>query len=149
MVHFLINSIFSTVTAIANLLSRSILTVTAYLLVLVIQVSKVSGGAIKTLLEQLCDALKSFAEYFFVNLVEVVSNITSTLFDLVKEGISDSVDAIGSAIAVLVEQTGNSVVLLLKCLAQVLEGFAGMVSTILMDLWNNVKDAAGYVTKNA
>ncbi|KAE9463695.1 hypothetical protein C3L33_04377, partial [Rhododendron williamsianum] len=119
MVLVLVNFVFSAVTAITNLLSRLILTATAYLLVLVIRALKLSG------------------------------NIFSTLFDVIKEGISVSADAIGSALGVLMEQTGNSVVGFLKGLALVFEGFAGMVSTIITDLWNNLMDATGYVTKNA
>lgn len=103
----------------------------------------------KVAIEQLSEGIKSFTESFFVSLVEVIGNFFSTLFDLIKEGISVSADAIGSALGVLMEQTGNSVVGLLKGLALVFEGFAGMVSTIITDLWNNLMDATGYVTKNA
>ncbi|KAG5567215.1 hypothetical protein RHGRI_002691 [Rhododendron griersonianum] len=149
MVLVLVNFVFSAVTAITNLLSRLILTATAYLLVLVIRALKLSGGAMKVAIEQLSEGLKSFAESFFVSLVEVIGNIFSTLFDVIKEGISVSADAIGSALVVLMEQTGNSVVGFLKGLALVFEGFVGMVSTIITDLWNNLMDATGYVTKNA
>lgn len=95
------------------------------------------------------EQLSAFAESFFVSLVEVIGNIFSTLFDLSKEGISNSAAAIESALGVLMEQTGNSVVGLLNGLALVFEGFVGMVSTIITDLWNNLMDATGYVTKNA
>ncbi|KAG5567217.1 hypothetical protein RHGRI_002692 [Rhododendron griersonianum] len=140
MVLVLLNFVFSAVTAITNLLSRLILTATACLLVLVIQALKLSGGAMKVAIEQ----LSAFAESFFVSLVEGIGNIFSTLFDLSKERISNSADAIGSALGVLMEQTGNSVVGLLNGLALVFEGFVGMVSTIITDLWNNLMDATGY-----
>ncbi|KAH7863222.1 hypothetical protein Vadar_014948 [Vaccinium darrowii] len=149
MVLVLVNLIFSAVTAVSNLLSRVILSVVAFLLVLAIRAFKLFAGAIQDLLEQLCVAIKSYIEYSLPLLVDGLSNLVSTLFDFIKEGISSAVVATGSALGVLMQQTGDSIGVLLKGLAQVLEGFLGMFATVITDLWNNLKDATGYVTKNA
>ena len=149
MVLFLLKFLFLALSILSNLVSRFLLTAIAHLLVLAIHAFKVPGEAAKGALEQVSDAVKSCAEYLLEGLLEALSDAISTLFDLLKEGVSGSAAATGSAIGGLVEQMRNSVDGLLKDLPEVLEGFSEMVSTIVTDLWNNCREAIGYVTENA
>ncbi|GFY99405.1 hypothetical protein Acr_13g0008060 [Actinidia rufa] len=149
MVLFLLKIIFLALSTLSNLVSRFVLTATAYLLVLAIHAFKVPGKAAKGAIEQVSDAVKSCAEYLLEVLLEAVSTAIYALFDLLKEGVSGSAVAAGSAIGGLVEKMRNSADGLLKDLPEVLKGFWEMVSTIGTDLWNNYKEAIGYVTENA
>ncbi|GFZ13336.1 hypothetical protein Acr_23g0017210 [Actinidia rufa] len=149
MLPFLLKFLFLALSTLSYLISRFLLTATAYLLVLAIHAFKVPGEAVKGALEQVSDAVKSCVEYLLEVLLEALSAAVSTLFDLLKDGISGSAAATGSAIGGLVEQMRNSVDGLLKDLPEVLEGFSEMVSTIVTDLWNNYREAIGYVTENA
>nr|POF12097.1 hypothetical protein CFP56_08861 [Quercus suber] len=52
-------------------------------------------------------------------------------------------------IGVLVEKTRTSFEGFLNDFPEIMENFTKMVSTVVTDLWNNYKDALGYVTENA
>ncbi|KAL6952021.1 hypothetical protein U1Q18_033774 [Sarracenia purpurea var. burkii] len=149
MVLFLLNILFSAVSVISSLLFRLFFTVTAYLLVLVIQAFKVSGETAKGALDQVAEVIKSCVEYLVELALEATSSVVSAVFDAVKEGVSGSVAATGSAIGGLVEQTRDSLDGLVKGLAEVFVGFSEMISNIITDLWDNYREAVGYVTENA
>ncbi|KAK9944720.1 hypothetical protein M0R45_010275 [Rubus argutus] len=64
------------------------------------------------------------------------------------EGLTGSASVATSAIGGLIEKTKNSLDGLTD-FPEVFEGLSEMVSQMVMDLWNNCKDALGYITENA
>ncbi|KAG6628832.1 hypothetical protein CIPAW_14G039500 [Carya illinoinensis] len=150
MVLFLLKFIFLAISALSNFVARFFFPAVANLLVLSIQALKVPGEAIQAALELVAEVTKGFLEYFLEFLIEVVKTLISSVFDVLVNGVSGSVTFAGTAIGGLVEQTRNSFEELLKdVLPPVIDGFSEMMSTMVSDLWNNYKDALGYVTKNA
>ncbi|KAF5930651.1 hypothetical protein HYC85_031524 [Camellia sinensis] len=114
-----------------------------------IQAFKVPSEAFQSGLEQVVELIKSLIEYLVGLAVDAISNLILSLFNLVVEGVSGSAAATGLVLGGLVEQTRNSLDGLFKDLPDVLGGFKEMISTIISDLWNNHKEATGYVTENA
>lgn len=150
MVIFLLKFIFLAINALSNFVARLFFTAVANLLVLSIQALKVPGEAVQAVLEQVAEVTKGCLEHFSEFLIQVVKTLISSVFDVLVNGVSGSVTFAGSAIGGLVEQTRSSFEELLKdVLPQVMEGFSEMTSTMVSDLWNNCKDALGYVTENA
>ncbi|KAF5930649.1 hypothetical protein HYC85_031522 [Camellia sinensis] len=149
MVLFLLNLIFTALSTLSNLITKLIFNATAYLIVLMIQAFKVPGEAFQNGLEQVAELIKSLIEYLVGLAADAISNLILSLFNLVVEGVSGSAAATGLVLGGLVEQTRNSLDGLFKDLPDVLGGFKEMISTIISDLWNNYKEAAGYVTENA
>jgi phage-related protein len=149
MVIFLLKFIFLAITTLSNLISRLFFTTVANLLVLVIYGFRVPGEAMQGVLEQVGEAIKGCLEYVLELVVEVVKYFISSFFDALIAAVTGSAAAAGSAAGDLVEKTRTSLEGLLKDLPEVMEGFLEMVSTIVSDLWNNYKDALGYVTENA
>ncbi|XP_022771541.1 uncharacterized protein LOC111314434 isoform X2 [Durio zibethinus] len=66
-----------------------------------------------------------------------------------QEAVTSFVSASGEAFGTLVEKTRTSLEELLTDIPEIVEGFAEMISTVVIDLWNNTKYALGYVTENA
>ncbi|PWA86255.1 hypothetical protein CTI12_AA116090 [Artemisia annua] len=145
----LINLIFSTITLISNLVSRLLFNVTAYLLVIAIQGLKVPGEAMQSAMEQIGDLIKSCIGYLLEIVLEVISEIIGFVFDLVKEGIFGSVAATGAAAGGLVEKTRSGFDSLLEEVPAMVEGAVEMVTTMVVDLWNNYMEAQNYVKENA
>ncbi|PON75062.1 hypothetical protein PanWU01x14_044140 [Parasponia andersonii] len=145
---FLLKIIFFILSTISYFVSRFIFSTIAYLLVFLIHTLKVPGENAKGLLEQVAEALKGFIQYTFDLAVEAITTIVSMSFDHVKEGVMGSASVASSAVLGLVEQTKASFEGLVKDLPELWEGFSEMVSTIATDLWNNYKDALGYVREN-
>ena len=100
-------------------------------------------------LEQVGEAIKGCLEYFLELLIEVIKTIISSVFDALINGVTGSAAVTGSAIGGLVEKTRTSFEGLLNDFPEIMEGFSEMISTVVTDLWNNYKDALGYVTENA
>lgn len=149
MIVTLLNIIFSTLSALSNIFSRIIFSLIAYLFVLIVQAFKVPGEAAKGALEQVAEAIKACLEYVLELLIEVISTIISTLLDSLKEGIVGSAVATVAVIGGIVEATRTSLNGLFENLPDLVESFSEMISTMMLDLWNNYKDAIGYVTENA
>lgn len=80
--------------------------------------------------------------------MDAISALISTMFDYLKEGVTGSASVATSAIGGLIEKTKNSLDRLTD-FPEVFEGASEMVSEMVMDLWNNFKDALGYITENA
>ncbi|KAL2508220.1 uncharacterized protein Fot_31891 [Forsythia ovata] len=148
MVVFLLKFIFFIVSTISNLISRLIFTTTAHVLVQLIQAFKVPGECTQSMLEHVRNVVQGCLEYFVNLAINVTTSIISSLFDLLKEGISSSSVAMALAVAGLMEKTKTSLDELLKDLPEVLGAFTEMIGTIVTDLLNNCKDAIGYVTEN-
>lgn len=148
MMVFILKFIFLAIITLSNLISKLLFTSIANLLVL-IQAFKVPGEALQGGLEQVGEALKGCLEYFLELLIEVIMTIISTVFDVLINGATSSAAVTGSAIGGLVEKTRTSFEGLLNDFPEIMENFTEMVSTVVTDLWNNYKDALGYVTENA
>ncbi|KAK9055629.1 hypothetical protein SSX86_026714 [Deinandra increscens subsp. villosa] len=130
----LINIIFSAITLIANLLSRLLFTVTAFLLVIAIQGLKVPGEALQSAMEQIGGLIRSCVEYLLEIILEVISEIVGFVFDLVKETVFGSVAATGAAVGGLVEKTRSGFDGLTEEIPAVVEGAVEMVTTMLTNL---------------
>ncbi|KAB2020908.1 hypothetical protein ERO13_D07G096300v2 [Gossypium hirsutum] len=149
MLVLLLKFVFSLVTTLSNLVTRSIFIATAYVLVVLIQAFKVPGEALQVALEKLADAIKVCFEYFFEMIVELMGSLISTVFDSFVDAVTTSASVSGEAVGILVEKTRMSLQELLTGLPEIAEGFSEMVSTVVTDLWNNCMQALGYVTENA
>ncbi|KAL5862067.1 hypothetical protein ACOSQ4_003363 [Xanthoceras sorbifolium] len=149
MIVFFLNFIFFIITTLSNLITRLIFSVTAYLLVLIIQAFKVPGEVIHGALDQLGDIIKACFEYLLEVLMGAIGSIISSGLDLLKEAVIESVTATGSTMGSLAEKSRDSLDVVMKSLPDILDGLWDMVSTILKDLWDNYMDALGYVTQNA
>ncbi|XP_022771538.1 uncharacterized protein LOC111314434 isoform X1 [Durio zibethinus] len=149
MLALLLKLIFSTVSTLSNLVTRLIFTATAYFLVLLIHVFKVPGEALGVALEKLAEAIESCFDYFLELIIELTGSLISSVFNLFTEAVTSFVSASGEAFGTLVEKTRTSLEELLTDIPEIVEGFAEMISTVVIDLWNNTKYALGYVTENA
>ncbi|KAK9992966.1 hypothetical protein SO802_022669 [Lithocarpus litseifolius] len=148
MVVVILKFIFLAIITLANLTTKLFFTSIANLIVL-IHAFKVPGEALQGALEQVGEALKGCLEYVLELLIEVIKTIISTVFEALINGATGSAAVTGSAIGGLVEKTRTSFEGLLNDFPEIIEGFSEMVSTVVSDLWNNYKDALGYVTENA
>ena len=148
MVLFLLNLVFLVLSLLLNVVSRLIFTTAAHLLVLTIQAFKLPGQAIQGALEQLGNVIRVCLEYLVELGIEATTTLISSLFDLVKDGVSGSAAATGSAIGGLMENTRASFDSLIKDFPVVFEGFTELLATAATDQWNNCKDAIGYILEN-
>ncbi|XVF21325.1 hypothetical protein REPUB_Repub12eG0081300 [Reevesia pubescens] len=149
MLALFLNLIFFVVSTLSNLVTRLIFSATAYIVVLLIHAFKVPGEALQGALEQLAEAIKACFEYFLEMIIELTGSLISSVFDLFIEAVTSSAAISGEAFGTLVEKTRTSLEELLTDLPDIAEGFSEMISTVVTDLWNNCKDALGYVTENA
>ena len=149
MVVFLLKVIFLAISTLANFTTRLFFTAIANLLIVLIHAFKVPGESMQGVLEQVGEAIKGCLEYFLELLIEVIKTIISSVFDALINGVTGSAAVTGSAIGGLVEKTRTSFEGLLNDFPEIMEGFSEMISTVVTDLWNNYKDALGYVTENA
>ncbi|GAV78210.1 hypothetical protein CFOL_v3_21678 [Cephalotus follicularis] len=148
MVAFIFNFIFSVVTTLANIITRLIFTTTAYLIVLLIHAFKVPGEALQTGMEYVGEVIRACFDYVFELAWEAISTLISTAFDNFVEAVTGSVSVTGSVFGDLVEKTRASLDGLLEDLPEIIGGLSEMIMTIVSDLWNNYKDALGYVAEN-
>ncbi|KAK9944710.1 hypothetical protein M0R45_010266 [Rubus argutus] len=148
MAFFLLKLIFFGLSFMSNLVLRLIFSATAHLVVLLINGYRAPRQATHGLLQQLSEVIKSCFQYMLKLIMEAVSALISALYDYLKEGLTGSASVATSAIGGLIEKTKNSLDGLTD-FPEVFEGLSEMVSQMVMDLWNNCKDALGYITENA
>ncbi|PRQ25435.1 hypothetical protein RchiOBHm_Chr6g0283651 [Rosa chinensis] len=148
MAFFLLKFVFFTLRFISNLVSRLILSATAHLLVLFIHGFRAPGQATHGAIQQVSEVIKSWFEYLLELIMEAISALISTLFDYLIEGLTASASGATSAIGGLIEKTKNSLDRLTD-FPEIFEGVPEMVFEMVMDLWNNCKDALGYVIEHA
>lgn len=142
---FAIQIVFCSLISFANLVSLVIFKAIAYILVAAIQVLRAPGIAINTLLQHATEGVKSAFEYLFELLWDAITSLISSTFDLLVETITGSFSAIASAIGELIGKMQSSLDDLAKALPEILEGASEMIGTIAENLWENYKDAIGYV----
>ena len=149
MLAVLIKLIFSSINLITHIITKAIFSTAAYFVVLLIQAFKVPGEATKGILEQAADAFRTILEKLFDIIIEVISSILSTFFNVIKDGIIDSIVSGSSAIGDLIEQTKNAFEGLLNDVPEITQGFVEMVSNLISDVLNNCMEALGYIQENA
>ncbi|KAB2602178.1 hypothetical protein D8674_003183 [Pyrus ussuriensis x Pyrus communis] len=152
MVVFLLKLIFFALSFILNLVTRLILSTMAHLLMLLIQGLRAPGQGIHGTLQLVIEVIRSCSEYFVGLVMEAISAIISTFFDFLKGSVAGSAGVTISAVVELVERTKTTLESLdglLTDYPEISEGFFEMVYSIVNDMWNNYKDAFGYVTENA
>lgn len=148
MLIFLLKFILLAISLSLNLIFKLIFSAAAYILVFVIQAFKVPGDAIQIALDQFGNLIRTCVEYLVELVTEAVSILISSFFDLLRDWILESITATGSSIRELMDSARTSFVAFLDDIPDLVEGFAEMIAAALNDLWNNYKDAAGFVTEN-
>ncbi|PIM99970.1 hypothetical protein CDL12_27528 [Handroanthus impetiginosus] len=144
----LLKLIFFFVSTLSNLLTRFVFTAAAHVLVQIIQALKVPGENSRSVLEQVRNVITGFLEYISYLLIEAISTIFSTLFDLIKEGVVNSSSSLGAGVAMLLEKSKTSLDNVVEDVPELLEAFREMVGKIVTDLWTNCNEALSYVVEN-
>ncbi|KAI5430198.1 hypothetical protein KIW84_034683 [Lathyrus oleraceus] len=132
-----------------SLLTRLIFNTIAYTIVLLIQGLKSSGEGSLGIFQQVAEIIRAFFEFILQLLIGSISSIVSLVFDAVKDVITGSVSATGSMAAELAEKLKTSFEESLKQVPELFEEVVHMMSNMVTDLWNNYKEAVGYVAGNA
>ncbi|GAB2214651.1 hypothetical protein Droror1_Dr00019011 [Drosera rotundifolia] len=141
--------IFFTLNSVSNLIFRIIFTTIAHVVVLTIHGLKVSGETTMGILQEVSGFMKSILEYVVGLIFEAMNEILLTTFNLVKDGIVEALSVTSSIVGGLIEMAKGSLEGLLSDVPEVANGFKDMVSTFVSDLWNNYKEAMGYIKDNA
>lgn len=131
MVVLLLKIIFFSLSALSNIVLHIIFNVIAHLFVLIIQAFRVPGRAMEGALEQVRSLIGACLDYFLELVVEVIKSLCFAFLDHLKESISSSAVATGSAIS-------NG---LLEDFPELLEGLSDTIFTLLIDFWNNYIEA--------
>ncbi|KAL5997191.1 hypothetical protein ACLOJK_008120 [Asimina triloba] len=141
---FLIKFILSALSSLADLLSYVIFNGAAHILVLIIRAFRVPA----TLLEYAADKLKETVEQLIQLLIDAISTLISDAFNLLLEVITGTVNMTTSAVGDLMDKTKSSLEELVNVLLELLMDASQAVWTIVTTIWNNSKDAIGYVFEN-
>lgn len=132
-----------------SLLTRLIFNTIAYTVVLLIQGLKSSGEGSLGIFQQVAEIIRACFEFILQLLIGSISSIVSLVFEAVKDVITGSVSATGSMAAELAEKLKTSFEESLKQVPELFEEVVHMMSNMVTDLWNNYKEAVGYVAGNA
>lgn len=132
-----------------SLLTRLIFNTIAYTIVLLIQGLKSSGEGSLGIFQQVAEIIRACFEFILQLLIGSISSIVSLVFEAVKDVITGSVSATGSMAAELAEKLKTSFEESLKQVPELFEEVVHMMSNMVTDLWNNYKEAVGYVAGNA
>ncbi|KAK4440507.1 hypothetical protein Salat_0385600 [Sesamum alatum] len=144
----LLKLVFLVMSTLSNLLTRLIFNAAAHVLVQMIQALKVPGEGSQRLLDQVRSMITKMLEYLSDLMIQAVSKVLSSLFDVVKEGVLSSSSGLAAAVAGLVEKSRTSLNDAVEDVPEVLEAFREMVAKIATDFWNNCNEAVTYVTQN-
>lgn len=131
MVVLLLKIIFFSLSALSNIVLHIIFNVIAHLFVLIIQAFRVPGRAMEGALEQVRSLIGACLDYLLELVLEVIKSLCFAFLDHLKESISSSAVATGSAIS-------NG---LLEDFPELLEGLSDTIFTLLIDFWNNYIEA--------
>lgn len=127
----LLKIIFFSLSALSNIVLHIIFNVIAHLFVLVIQAFRVPGRAMEGALEQVRSLIGACLDYLLELVLEVIKSLCFAFLDHLKESISSSAVATGSAIS-------NG---LLEDFPELLEGLSDTIFTLLIDFWNSYIEA--------
>ncbi|CAI9107357.1 OLC1v1006688C1 [Oldenlandia corymbosa var. corymbosa] len=149
MVIFFLNLVLWAITTLLNIITWLIFNTAAHLLVLAIRGCKIPGQAIQGALEQLGNVIRTCLVYLLELSMNSMMAFVSSLFDAMKQGITDSATGAGSALGSLMEEMRGSLENLIKEIApQVIEGFTDLITNVVVNLWNSYKEAVAYVLEN-
>ncbi|GMH02474.1 hypothetical protein Nepgr_004313 [Nepenthes gracilis] len=149
MIVLLFKFVFYVLGTIVDVISRVILTTTAYFIVLLIHAFKVPGEAAKGMIEQSADLIRSAMEYAAQLLIESINAVGSAVLDVIKDAIVEGFSASSSAMGELMETTKSSLQGLVSDIPEVANGISEMVTGMISDLWKNCMEAVGYIKENA
>lgn len=82
-------------------------------------------------------------------IVESVSYMVTTMFEIVKEGVTGSVDVFGQILVTLSEKMKTSLDESMEYVSDMSGEISEFVTNMVAELWNNYKEAVGYVMENA
>lgn len=117
-------------------------------LVALIRFLKLPGQAIDSLLDRIADLLGAVAEYAIRLLADVIQSVVSTFFEALSSTVEGTYELASSGVVVILEKAKEGVEELLEILPELIEGAAEMVGRVLLSIWENYKDAIGYVREN-
>lgn len=149
MLVLLLKPITFIVVTLCSLLTRLIFNTIAYTFVLLIQGLKSSGEGSLGIFQQVAEIIRACFEFILQLLIDSIISIMSSMFDVVKDTITGSVSATGSIGAELAEKLKSSFEESLKQVPELFEEVLEMMSNMVTEMWNNYKEAVGYVTENA
>ncbi|CAI8612512.1 unnamed protein product [Vicia faba] len=109
---------------------------------------KSSGEGSLGIFQQVAEIIRACFEFILQLLIGSINSIVSLVFDAVTDIITGSVSATGSMAAELAEKLKTSFEESLKQVPELIEEVFDMMSNMVTDLWNNYKEAVGYVTGN-
>lgn len=132
-----------------SLLTRLIFNSIAHTIVLLIQGLKSSGEGSLGIFQYVAEIIKACFEFILQLIIESINSILSSMFDVLKDTITGSVSATGSMAAEIAEKLKTSFEESLKHLPELFEEVLDLMSNMVTELWNNYKEAVGYVTENA
>nr|CAD1824437.1 unnamed protein product [Ananas comosus var. bracteatus] len=81
-------------------------------------------------------------------LADVIQSVVSTFFEVLSSAVEGTYELASSGVVVILEKAKEGVEELLEILPEVIEGAAEMVGRVLVSIWENYKDAIGYVREN-
>ena len=128
-----------------SLLTRLIFNTIAYAIVFLIQGLKAPGEGLHGIFQQVAEVIRACLEFMLEQIAESINYLISKVFDILKDSITGSVAVTGSVAGGLAEKLQES----LKQVPELLQELADMISNMVTELWNNYKDAVGYVAENA
>ncbi|KAL1334710.1 hypothetical protein HN51_063681 [Arachis hypogaea] len=128
-----------------SLLTRLIFNTIAHTIVLLIQSLKESGEGSQGIFQQVAEVTKACLDFILKQMVNSISYLISKAFGILKDSVAGSVAVTGSVAGGLGEKLKESLV---KQVQELIKQIANMVSNMVTDLWNNYKDAVGYVAEN-
>lgn len=149
MLVLLLKPITFIVVTIWSLVIRLIFNTIAYTIVLLIQGLKGSGEGTLGIFQQVAEVIRACFEFFLQFIVDSINSIVSSVFDVLKDTILGSMAATGSVATELGEKLKDSFEEYLKQVPELFEELSDMMSNMVAELWNNYKEAVGYVTENA
>lgn len=149
MLVLLLKPITFIVVTIWSLVIRLIFNTIAYTIVLLIQGLKGSGEGTLGIFQQVAEVIRACFEFFLQFIVDSMNSIVSSVFDVLKDTILGSMAATGSVATELGEKLKDSFEEYLKQVPELFEELSDMMSNMVAELWNNYKEAVGYVTENA
>ncbi|KAK7256110.1 hypothetical protein RIF29_29544 [Crotalaria pallida] len=128
-----------------SLLTRLIFNTIAHTIVLLLQGLKGSGEGSLAVFQQAAEVIRTCFEFIFLQIIKSINTIISYMFDLLKDSITGSVAVTGTAAGSIAEKFRTSIEESLKQVPELFEQLSNMTSDMVTELWNNYKEAVGYL----
>ena len=145
---FLLKLILWALSSLASLATFIIFRAVALIVVLFIQLFRVPGLAIEGALEHIAVLLRTAVECVFDLLKDGLVSLISSGVELVSGTATGSISLTTSAVVELTEKMKNAFDMLAEIFPEAFEGMSEMVGKMVSDLWDNYKDAVGYIIQN-